>query len=54
MKLFPGLRKTANLSESDQPQINMYALAVVVAVLSVLVLTQPSEARIVYTNQHSS
>jgi hypothetical protein len=42
-----GPRKTANLSESVHQQLNVYAIAAVV--ISLLVLTRPSEARIVYT-----
>jgi hypothetical protein len=45
-----GPRKTAsNLSEPVDQHLNMYAIAAVVAVVSVLALPQPSEARIVYT-----
>jgi hypothetical protein len=38
----------SNLCESVRHQLNMYALAAVVAVVSVLALTQPSAAKIVY------
>lgn len=41
-------RKTANLSDSIQQQLNKYALAAGAGV-GVLVLGQPSEAKIVYT-----
>jgi hypothetical protein len=46
MKRSSGPRKTACLSESVHQRLNMYAIAA--AVLSLLVLSQPSEARIVY------
>lgn len=49
MKQFSGPRKTANHSESVHQQINMYAIAAVVTAVSVLALTQPAAARIVYT-----
>jgi hypothetical protein len=50
MKRSSGPRKTAsNLSESVHQQLSVYAVAAVVAVVSVLALTQPSEAKIVYT-----
>jgi hypothetical protein len=50
MKLLSGPRKTvSNLSELVHQQLNLHALAAVVAVVSVLALTQPSVARIVYT-----
>jgi hypothetical protein len=42
-------KKATNLSESVHQQLNKYALAAVVAVVSVLALRQPSEAKIVYT-----
>jgi hypothetical protein len=38
MKCSSGSRKTANLSESINQRLNMYAIAVVVAVLSVVAL----------------
>jgi len=44
-----GPRKTANLSESVHQQLNMYAIAAVVAVVGMFTLAQPSEAKIVYT-----
>ena len=50
MKLsITGPRNAANLSEAIHQRLNMYALALVVAVLSLIGLTQPSEAKIVYT-----
>jgi hypothetical protein len=57
-----GPRETANLSESVQQQVNMYAIAAGAAGVSWLALAQPSEAKIVYTpanvhigiNQHYS
>ena len=42
-------RKTANLSDSVQQQLNKYALAAGAAGVGVLVLGQPAEAKIVYT-----
>ena len=43
--------KTAsNLYQSIHQQLSVYAGAAVVAVVSVLALTQPSEAKIVYTH----
>jgi len=51
MKRSSGPRKTAsNLYQSIQQQLSVYAGAAVVAVVSVFVLTQPSEAKIVYTH----
>jgi hypothetical protein len=44
-----GPRKTANLSDSVHPQLNMYAIAATAAGAGVLALTQPGEAKIVYT-----
>jgi hypothetical protein len=44
-----GPRKTAILFESVHRLLDMYAIAVVVALLSVLALTECSEAEIVYT-----
>jgi hypothetical protein len=50
MKRSSGPRKTAsNLSESVHQQLNMYAIAAGAAGVSLLALTQPSEAKIVYT-----
>jgi hypothetical protein len=50
MKRLSGLRKTTcSFSESIQQQLNMYALAAGAAGVSVLALTQPSEAKIIYT-----
>jgi len=42
-------RQTANLSDLLHQQLTSYALAAGAAGVSVLALTQPSEARIVYT-----
>jgi hypothetical protein len=52
MKRFSGPRKTAELSESIQQHLNMYALTASAAGVGVLALAQPSEARIVYTPAH--
>jgi hypothetical protein len=45
-------RKTANFSESIHRQLNMYALAASAAGVSLLALTQPAEAKIIYTPAH--
>jgi hypothetical protein len=42
-------RKTTNLSKSLNRQLNSYALAASAAGVAILALTQPSEAKIVYT-----
>jgi hypothetical protein len=42
-------RKTANLSESIHQQLSMYALAASAAGVSMLALSQPADAKIVYT-----
>jgi hypothetical protein len=42
-------KKASNLYQSIHQQLSVYAGAAVVAVVSVLALTQPSEAKIVYT-----
>jgi hypothetical protein len=52
MKRLSGPRKTANLSGSVHQQLTMYALAAGAAGMSVLALTQPTEAKIVYTPTH--
>jgi hypothetical protein len=52
MKRSSGLRKTANLSGPVHQQLNLYALAAGAAGMSVLALTQPAEAEIVYTPTH--
>jgi hypothetical protein len=49
MKRSSAPRKTANLSESIHQQLNMYALAAGAAGVSVLALSPPGEAKIVYT-----
>ena len=50
MKRSSGSHKTAsNLSESVHQQVNMYALAALAAVVIVLALAHPAEAKIVYT-----
>jgi hypothetical protein len=45
-------RKPSDLSESLHRQLNAYALAASAAGVGVLALTQPSEAKIVYTRAH--
>jgi hypothetical protein len=52
MKRSSGPRKTAHLSEPAHHQLNMYALAAGAAGVGVLALTQPVEAKIVYTPAH--
>ncbi len=49
MRRSPGLRKTANLSESTHHNLNMYALAAGAAGVGLLALADPAEAKIVYT-----
>jgi hypothetical protein len=50
MKRSSGSRKTASrLSQSVHRQLTMYAIAAVVAVVGILALAQPVEAKIVYT-----
>jgi hypothetical protein len=44
--------KTANLSDSVHQQLNMYALAAGAAGVSLLCLTPPCDAKIVYTPAH--
>jgi hypothetical protein len=48
----PHLRKTANFSESIHRQLSMYALAASAAGVSLLALTPPAEAKIIYTPAH--
>jgi hypothetical protein len=48
----PFSRQTADLSESLHRQLNMYAFAASAAGVGVLALTQPVEAKIVYTPAH--
>jgi hypothetical protein len=52
MKASPRPRKTANLSESIQQQLSMYALAASAAGVGALCIAKPAEARIVYTPAH--
>ena len=49
MKGSPLPRKTANLSESNHQQLNMYALAASAAGVGALCLTHAAEAKVVYT-----
>ncbi len=49
---FPRLRGAAKLSQSVQQHLNMYALATSAAGVGLLALTQPAEAKIVYTKAH--
>jgi hypothetical protein len=44
-----GPRKTANLSQSTNHQLHMYALADSAAGVGMLAFVQPAEAKIVYT-----
>jgi hypothetical protein len=52
MKRSSGPRKTANLSKSVSQQLNAYALVASAAGMGVLALSQPGEAKIVYTKTH--
>ena len=52
MKRSSGPRKTANLSESTNRQLNKYALAAGAAGVGLLALVPPSEAKIIYTPAH--
>ena len=45
-------RKTAKFSKSVSHQLNAYSLAAGAAGVSLLALTQPAEARIIYTTAH--
>ena len=49
MKRSTGPRKTANLSDSIQRHLNMYAVAASAAGIGMIALAQPAEAKIVYT-----
>src|SRR5690242_6569462 len=49
MTHFPRPRNTQVLSDSVHRQLNMYSLAASAAGVGMLVLVQPSEAKIVYT-----
>ena len=49
MKRSSGPRKTANLSDSIQRHLNMYAVAASAAGVGMIALAQPAEAKIVYT-----
>ena len=48
----PQIRNTVGLSDSVHQQLNAYALAASAAGVSLLALTQPSAAKIVYTPTH--
>jgi hypothetical protein len=48
----PLLRKTVKLPDSVHQRLNMYALAASAAGVGMLALTQPAEAKIVYTKTH--
>jgi hypothetical protein len=43
-------KKASNLYQSSHQQLSVYAVTAIVAVVSVLALTQPSEGKIVYTH----
>jgi hypothetical protein len=47
-------RKQAELSRSFHHQLNMYALAAGAAGVSLLALSQPADAKIVYTATHKN
>ncbi len=53
MKRFPRPRRTpSNLSDSIHQQLNMYAVMASAAGVGMLALSQPAEAKIVYTPAH--
>jgi hypothetical protein len=52
MKRTPRPRKTANLSESVQQQLNSYALLATASGVGMLALAQPTAAKIIYTPAH--
>ena len=52
VKRSSGPRKTAKLSDSVNQHLNLYALVAGAAGVSLLSLTQPAEAKIVYTPAH--
>ena len=52
MKASPRPRKTADLSESIQQQLSMYALAASAAGVGALCFAKPADAKIVYTPAH--
>lgn len=52
MKRTPRPRKTADLSDSLHRQLSMYTLVASAAGVTLLVLAQPSEAKIVYTKAY--
>jgi hypothetical protein len=52
MRCSTGPRKTADLSDSIQQQLNMYAFAAGAAGLGMLAVAQPVAAKIVYTPAH--
>ena len=53
MKRSSRPRRTAELPQSFNRQLNAYALAAGAAGVSLLALTQPSEAKIIYTQTHA-
>ena len=48
----PRARRTVDLSDSVHQQLNAYALAASAAGVTLLALSQPSDAKIVYTPTH--
>lgn len=54
MKRSSGPRKTSSLSQSTNHKLNMYALAASAAGAGILALTQPAQAKIVYTHTHQA
>jgi hypothetical protein len=54
MRRSTGPRKTADLSESTQKRLNVYALAAGAAGVGMLAVAQPAAANIVYTPAHIS
>jgi hypothetical protein len=52
MRLSPRPRKTVSLSDSQHQRLNMYAMAASAAGVGVMAMSQPAEAKIVYTATH--
>ena len=50
--LSPLPRKTVSLSDSQQQRLSVYAVAASAAGVGVMALSQPAEAKIVYTATH--
>ena len=52
MRFSPRPRKTVSLSDSQHQRLNVYAVAAGAAGVGVMALSQPAEAKIVYTAAH--